>query len=244
MDLVMNTVEITNVAGTVGDEIKSFRSAAVTSENRATPLARSLLASVVAGTMTVALLESASIVAYGNPKNAKGKPVATVSGLRNCIGGLAYYQTWKSFVSLVETIDGDAPVTDADGTTIGTGSIRKAIVGFILGNEDAPRNLKQLLAFRDDALKAFYALTMPAPDAATEEASAEAKPVTATENGEISQLSLLDRVNALLVAIAASDDAEFDAAYDALATVPAAINARIEAQVATGHAVELESEAA
>jgi hypothetical protein len=239
------TNTVNTVAATVGDEIKSFRSAAVTSENRSTPLARSLLASVVSGTMTVALLESAALVAYGNPKNAKGKPIATVSGLRNCIGGTAFYQTWKSFVSLVETIDGDAPVTDADGTTVGNGSIRKAIVGFILGNEDAPRNLKQLLAFRDDALKAFYALTMPAPDAATDDAAKEpAAAVPAAGNGEISQLSLLDRVNALLVAIAASDDAEFDAAYDALATVPAAINARIEAQVATGHAVELESEAA
>jgi len=227
-DLVMS-ISIQTVASTVGDEIKAFRSAAVTSENRSTPFARALLANVVSGAMSLPLLETGIVHAFGNPSNAKGKPVATVSGLRAFVGGTATYQTFKSVSYLVDCIDFDAPCSDDDGTTIGNGDIRTAIVGFILGDKDAPANLKQLLETVKASVKAFIALKMPSnEDAVSDNAEAEATTDTA-KNGEISPLSLNDRALALLVAMQAASDDDLLSAYDTVALIVAAMDSRIAA---------------
>lgn len=221
---------LATVAATVGEEIKTFRSNAVTLENRSTPFARSLLASVVSGLSTVSLLEAAVINAFANPKNAKGKPIAKVSGLRDCVGGKAVYQTWKSFVSIVDCIDGDAPtdVEQDDGTvvSVGSGSIRKAVTGFILSEADAPKTLGALNTFIADALKAHYALTMPS-NADAEADNADAAEAKADAPAPVS-MSLRERAEQLLVALNAADNDAVNEAYDAIAAIAEALNARIE----------------
>jgi hypothetical protein len=226
------TVTLATVAATVADEIKTFRSNAVTLENRSTPFARSLLASVVSGLSTVSLLEAAVIHAFGNPKNAKGKPIAKVSGLRDCVGGKAVYQTWKSFVSIVDCIDGDAPteVEQEDGTTItvGEGLIRKAVTGFILGEADAPKTLGALNKLITDTLKAHYALTMPS----NEEAEADNAEADADNAAPVasSSLSLRERAEQLLVAFNAADATARDEAFEAIAALFEAVDADTKAR--------------
>lgn len=224
----MTQVTLSTVAATVTDEIKSFRSAAVTSENRSTPFVRSLLASVVSGSTTVSLLEASIVHAFGNPKNAKGKGIATVSGLRAFVGGTATYQAWKSFVTLTDCIDGDKAVDVGEGVMVGAGAIRADIVAFILQTDGCAANLKQLLERMDAALKAFFALTAPANDDAIADNDEQAA-LAAKESGEISHLSLNDRALALLVAFQTASNDERDAAYDTIGLIVDAMNAAIEA---------------
>lgn len=241
------TNSVNSIASTVVGDIKAFRAAGVTASNKQTPFARSALAALMASTFTVSTLQATVIAAFGNPNspNGKGKPVATVSGLRPFPGGAIVYQAWKDITNLFGDIDADAPTTTGEGddaVTIGDGAIRRLVTGFVLGNDGAPRTLFALMAEYKAILKAHSALLVGDASEA-ENDNADAMADGEPKNGEVSQLSLLDRVNALLVAIAASGDDEFNEAYDALATVPAAINARIDGQVADGVA-ELESEAA
>lgn len=219
----MTTLAI--VSATVGDEIKAFRSSCVTSENRSTPFVRSLLANFVSSAMGVSALEAAIVHSFGNVKTAKGKPAATVSALRSALGGTAVYQTWKSFLSLVDMIDADAPVTGEDGTVTGDGSIRKAIVGFILSDASAPANLKTLLETCKASLKAFTALTMPSNEEASAENDAAAP---APADAAPAPVSLNDRALALLVAFQSASDDERNAAYDTIGLIVDAMNAAIE----------------
>lgn len=233
------TVTLNSVAATVSTEIAAFRKSCVATENRSTPFARAVLASVVSQASTLSLIEAGIVHAFGNPKNAKGKGVDTVSKLRAFTGGEAVYQAWKSVVSIMDNLDADAPRTDDDGVTVGTGDIRNAVVGFILETKDAPKNLKQLNDAVKAAIKAHAAATSPDNSDAVAENEANA------ENGEISQpstVSLKDRLTACLVMVQAGVTADdMNEAYDVLEALNAAFNAAIEADAGE---VEVEGELA
>ena len=215
------------------------------SDAASTPFARSVLASVVGGLSSLAMVDMLIIAAMGSPKSpATGKPIAKVSGLRDFDGGARLYQAYKVVVSVLENIDADAPVTIGEGeaaVTVGEGLIRKAVVGFILGEADAPKALfgksgldgtvKGIMA---EHAKATLAAMGVEPEA---DADADAKPADAN-----APMSIADRLAATLVAIKAMSDEEFFDNQQALAALSDFIDARWDAIAAATAPVEGESQ--
>lgn len=225
------TVTIANVAETVAADIKAFRSASVTSENRANVSARSMLAALVSGLWTRSLAESAIIHAFGNPKSPKsGKPVAKLSGLRDFTGGDAVRKAAETCFRIFENIDTDKPVTvasDTDGqpdTIVGAGAIRPLIVSYILNETDAPKSLRALNEAVAAALRAHAKAISPDNSEAETETAAETADATAPAT-----VSLVDRINALTVALSAADDETLSGAYDAMEALVAAYDTRVNA---------------
>lgn len=166
---------IAAVASTLAADVKAFRSAAVASENKATPFARSALAALVSGLSTIDLTTAAIIHAFGNPKSPKtGKPVAKLSGLRDFTGGDAVRKTAETLFRVFENIDADKPrpVGDED-TVVGAGAIRPLIISFILNEADAPKSLRALSEGVSALVKAFAKEEADASGADNSEAAAD-----------------------------------------------------------------------
>jgi len=209
-------MSIQAVAATVATEIAAFRSAAVTSENKATPLARSILAALASGSSTPSLIESMVIHAFGNPKSPAGKPIKKLSGSGDhIIGWGATRKTVATVFGIFDNIDADAPqaATDDSDAVPGAAAIRPLIVSFILGDKDAPKSLRALNDAVKAAVAAHAATIMPDNSGAVEENKADDKPAAAPEPA--APLSLIDRINQLTVAINANPEALADAATDA-----------------------------
>jgi hypothetical protein len=222
----MNIQAIAAVGETVAAEVKLFRSAAVTSENRATPLARSILAALVAGSATPALVESMVIHAFGNPKTPKGKAITGLTGSGDYLPGWgATRKTVASIFDIFANVDTDAPKVQEEGQEpIGAGECRRLVVSFILNEGNAPKSLRALRDAVKAAVAAHAALLSPDNADAVEESEEERK----AEAGE-SGPSLTERVNALTVAYGAASPEERLAAHDALAALFDAVNADIRA---------------
>lgn len=229
---------IETVASTLAAEIKAFRAAAVTSENKATPFARSILASLVSRLSTPSMVESMVIHAFGNPKSKAGKPIAKLSGSGDHIVGWgATRKTVATVFSLFDNIDADAPrdATDDADAVPGAAAIRPLIVSFILGEDGAPKSLKAL----SDAVKAAvaaHAATLVGDNSDAKDEN-DANSDAPTADAPTAPLSIADRFAALIVAINADPAAMLDEANDAayvalLDTVKAAYAATVPDQLA------------
>jgi hypothetical protein len=220
----MNTSAIEAVAATVNSEIVAFRSKAVSSENAATPLARSILAAMVAGVATETTVTVMVLHSFGNPKSPKGKQLEKLSGSGDHVPGFgATRKTIASIFDVFANIDFDAP-REVDEVTVGAGDIRKAVVAFILKEEGAPKSLRALR----EAVKASIAAHIAATAPDNSEAVAEAE--AAQEGGSTeAPVSLVDRVNALSVAYQAASPEAKVAAHTALEALFAMVNADIQA---------------
>lgn len=222
----MTNIEAIKAAGTseiVTNEIKAFRSAAVTSENRATPLARSLLAALLAETSTKAFIVTAVLLAFGNPKSLKGKVLDKLSGSGDYLPG---------FGATRKTVDAIFTVYDNMNAT----GARDAIVAFILQSEGAAKSLR---ALRETVMAAVKA-DAEAASGDNSEAEADAKAAEAEAKGETpaAPVSLNDRVNALIVAYGAADAEAKAEAHDALQALFALVNADVMAEAGEAEASE------
>jgi hypothetical protein len=225
-------------------------------DNASTPFARSLLASVVGGLSSLAMAETLVIAAMGSPKSpATGKPVASVSGLRDFDGGARLYQAWKAVDYILSNIDADAPFSvpvpegAPEGTeplTVGEGLIRKAVVAFILNEGDVKAlfgrtgihaKVKALMAEHAKALATAMGVEQEEDEKADESANDNSAPQ-----------SLTDRATAMLVALQSADDTAFFDAQTALAALSDYIdtrwNAIADATAPTGEAEQPEAKAA
>lgn len=218
-------------ASRVGEELKLFRSAAVTSENRATPLARSVLAAMVAGSMTETTLTVAVLHSFGNPKTPKGKPLDKLSGSGDHLPGFgATRKTVAAIVDIFANIDADKPVPvdpeQPEGETIGEGKVRSIVISFILNEQGAPKSLRALREAVRAAIAAHVAATSPDNSDAVEENEQQEQ----QEQEQQAPMSLIDRVNALTVAYQAASPEERVAAHDALQTLFSKVNADVAAE--------------
>lgn len=216
---------LATVAATVGEDLKAFRSASVTGENKGNQSARSLLASLVAGVYTPALATAAIIHAFGNPKGKGGKPIEKLSGLRAFTGGDAVRKAASTVFGIFENIDADATVIETADGNVGA-AIRPLVVGFILNEEGAPKSLRALSEGVSAALRSYVAATAPVADEAEPNGDAggdATAPVTQ---------SLNERVLAVMVAYeAATPEAKLEA-HDALAMLWEMVNADIASEEA------------
>lgn len=188
------TNAIETVAATVAGEIKAFRTAAVTSENRATPFARSILAALLSGLSTKDMVTSMVIHAFGNPKSPAGKPIAKLSGSGDHIVG--WGATRKTVASVFDVFD------NVDADKVGAAAIRPLVVAFVLSDDGSAKSLRALV----DAVKvaiAAHAATLQGDnsDAVEENKANDTAPATDAAPAP-AVLSLTDRINALNVAIA------------------------------------------
>lgn len=172
------TVTIETIADTFAKDVKELRSAAVTAENKATPFARSSLASLLAGIRTPDTMTAAILHAFGNPRAIKsGKPVAKVSGLRDFTGGDGVRKAYDSVIKIFDNVDADKPreVTNNDGETVivGSGKIRALVRSFVLAETDAPKSLRALEMAVRDAMREFAAQEADATGADNADAKAE-----------------------------------------------------------------------
>lgn len=214
------------IAANLGDNLKAFRSSAVTAENKGDTTARSLLAAMlVNATFTVELATAAIIRAFGNPKGKSGKPIDKLSGLRNITGGDAVRKMATSVFSIVTNID-------ADKTTEGT--IRKVVTAFVLNETGAPKSLRALSAAVGDAIRAHVKATQPANDEAEADnakAEAEAEGGTPTETA-----SLVDYVMQLALRIeSATPDQRDEALADAMTLLLDTYNSAVDADEQAAH---------
>lgn len=233
------------IAARMGDELKSFRSAAVTSENRATPLARSILAAMVAGVATETTVTVAVLHSYGNPKTPKGKALTSLTASGDHLPGFgATRKTVSSILDVFANIDADKPVqpVDSDGEPIadaepiGKGEVRNIVTAFILSTPEAPKSLRALREAVRAAIAAHVAAT--SPDNSEAEADADAANAEANGDAPAPAMSLVDRVNALSVAYQAADGEAKAEAHEALQALFALVNADVEAEVAELEAAE------
>lgn len=247
----MTALTIETVAVQVGENIKAFRSAAVTSENKGSQAARSMLASLVTGVWTRALAESAIIHAFGNPKSPKsGKPIAKLSGLRDFVGGDAVRKTAETVFRIFDNIDADAwlsapmPATDEDEATEGVPgarAIRPLVVAFILGGENAPKSLHALNEGVNKALREHAKATQPAADEAEGNGGGEGEGDAGGDTSATATLSLSDRILALMVAYEASTAEERLASHGDFEALVAMVNADIAEHEGEGVTLEQEN---
>lgn len=199
----MTTVTINTVAATVADDVKAFRSAAVTAENKATPFARSMLAALMSGVWTRTLAESAIIHAFGNPKAPKsGKPVAKLSGLRDFVGGDAVRKTAETVFEMFANLDA-------------VPTVRPIVTAFVLGDEGAAKSLRALNVAVRDAVKAHVEANAPDNSEAVADNDAEAGAVPTTSTTTEPTLSLADHVMQLAIRYEAATPEEKSAAHEA-----------------------------
>ena len=203
----MTNIAINAVAATIASEIKAFRAAAVTSENRGTPFARAILASLVSGTQTPALVVSAVLHAFGNPKSPKGKPLDKLSGSGDHVVGFgATRKTVSTAFEIFDNIDADAPrpaMGDDVPAVPGAAAIRPLVVSFILNEANAPKSLAALASAVKSAIAAHTASVMPSNEEAKEE-NEEATKGNATPT--VAPLTVAQRIAELIVAIQADPE--------------------------------------
>ena len=224
--------QMNTVGATMGAEIKAFRSAAVTSENKATPLARAILAALVAGLTSPEGVVSTVIHAFGNPKSPKtGKPVAKLSGLRDFVGGDATRKTVESIMTVHGNLDFDKP-GDHNGNK-GASAIRSLVVSFILDDAKAPKSLKALKDAVKDLIDAHVALTAPESDATDEERGEGPSDAAGDATPPATPMTLAERIASLIVAIdnASAEELLTEAVDDAIPALYASIKAAYERAV-------------
>lgn len=197
-------------AASFGDDVKAFRSASVTSENKGNVAAKSLLASLLAGVYTKDLATAAIIHAFGNPKGKNGKVIDKLSGLRNSTGGDGVRKMAETVFRIFDNIDADSVVPEGSDYKP---AIRTLVTDFVLGNKGAPKSLRALNESVSASLRAYAKVTQPD----NSEAETENKEADGGSTADSApQQSLSDRTLALMVAFEASTDDEKRSAYDAL----------------------------
>lgn len=226
------TATVDTVAATVASDLKAFRSAAVTADNKATPFARSLLAALVAGTWTPNLAVSAIITAFGNPKSPKsGKPIEKLSGLRDFAAGDAVRKTAETAFNIFANIDIDAPrevEKDGETVTVGAGAIRPLIVAFILESNGSAKSLRALDALVKAAIKVHAdAISEDNSDAESETEQEGKELANAGNPAPTVELSLMDRLNGFKVALDAASDDDFLSVINAMNDLYAETDARM-----------------
>lgn len=214
----VSTSNIAIAAASFGDDVKAFRSSAVTSENKGNTASKSLLASLVSGVYTEALAVASILHAFGNPKTPKGKAIETLSGLRNFTGGDAVRKMADTCFRIFGNIDADKVAPE--GATDWQPAIRPLVVSYILGDEGAPKSLRALNDAVSGALRSYVKATQPdnADAEADNAADADAPPA---------QQSLTDRTLALMVAYEAATHEERVAAHEAIAALFDMVNADV-----------------
>ena len=221
-------------AETVNAELKAFRSKAIASHNAATPLARKVLASLMAGALTQGKVTLAALAAYGNPKTPKGKPCTTLSGLRYAEAGEAMKKTLEKVFYLddVRAIGSSKDSSEAD-KTLGA-AVNAVLTDFVLEREGAPKSLSAVLTQVEELCIAAAKAEAEAKAKAEAEAKAEAGEAGEAEAGEAkaeaapaaSELSEL--ANRLTIALNSASDEERIAAIDAIGKLYEAIEAVYE----------------
>lgn len=200
----MTVTSIATVAATVGDDVKAFRSAAVTAENKATPFARSMLAALMSGVWTRTLAESAIIHAFGNPKSPKSaKPITKLSGLRDFVGGDAVRKTAESVFELHANIDA-------------VPTVRPIVTAFVLGDDGAAKSLRALQTAVREAVKAHVEASAPDNSDAVADNAAEADAAPNTGDAPTAAKTLNDYVMELIVRYEAATPMEKSEAHTAL----------------------------
>lgn len=202
--------DMTNIANNMGETIKAFRSAAVTAENKATPMARSILAALMTGAASPDKVVATVIASFGNPKAKSGKPVDKLSGLRDFVGGDATRKTVESILKAHENAKGDDALT-------------KIATAFVFDAEGAPKSLRALTVAIADQMRA---------DAAKEVGPSEAAETNTGTNDDAKGgvvVSDADILNKAALIIAGMDDAAFLAASDTVAALRKAIADRMDA---------------
>lgn len=211
----MNTPNLAIIAATVGDDVKAFRSAAVTAENKATPFARSMLAALLSGVMTKLTAETAIIHAFGNPKSQAGKAIAKLSSVGDYLPGWgAVRKTYGTVTTLFDNID-SAP------------GVRPLVVAFVLNEPTAAKSLRALDVAVRDAIAKHVEETAPANDDAVADNEAAANDAPTTTTTPEPAVSLTDRVMALMVAYEAASPDEKNVAHDAIAMFFDMVNADV-----------------
>lgn len=208
--------DMTNVANNMGETIKKFRETAVTLENRATPMARSILAALMTGAATHDKVVAAVIASFGEPKSPKtGKPVDKLSGLRDFVGGDATRKTVESILKAYDNIKGDAV-------------LEKLASDFVLERAGSPKSLRALTVAIADHLRAEAA-----KNAGDTGGGAETNIGNTGDDAKGGVVvSDTDVLNKAAMIVASMDDDAFLAASDTIAALQSAIRARMDAYAA------------
>ena len=204
--------DMTNVANNMGETIKAFRSAAVAAENKATPMARSILAALMTGVASPDKVVATVIASFGNPKSPKtGKPVDKLSGLRDFVGGDATRKTVESILKAHENAKGNDALV-------------KLVTSFVLDADGAPKSLRALIVAISDKIRA---------DAAKEVGPSEKAETNTGNTGDDAKggvtITDADLINKAALVIAGLDDAAFLALSDNVAALRKAIADRMDA---------------
>lgn len=204
--------DLNTVANNMGETIAAFRKSAVTTENKATPMARSILAAMLTGVATEDKVTIAVIASFGNPTSPKtGKPVAKLSGLRDFVGGDATRKTVETIVKIHANVKGHDALT-------------KLVTSFILDAQGAPKSLRALDVAVKDTLKAEAAA-----DPANADGAAETNTGTNDDTATAPSETIADRINKLALEIAGTSDDEFQLMGDNIAALRKAIADRTDA---------------
>lgn len=216
-------------AETVKDELKAFRSKAIASHNAATPLARKVLASLMAGALTQGKVVLAALATYGNPKTPKGKPCTTLSGLRYAEAGEAMKKTLEKVFYLddVRAIGSSKDSSEAD-KTLGL-AVNAVLNDFVLEREGAAKSLSAVLSQVEElciaAAKAEAEAAAKAKAEAGEAGETEAAP---SAEAEPAALEIAELANRLTIALNSASDEQRIAAIDAIGKLYEAIEAVYE----------------
>jgi len=201
--------DMSPIANNMGETIKAFRSAAVTAENKATPMARSILAALMTGAASPDKVVATVIASFGNPKAKSGKPVDKLSGLRDFVGGDATRKTVESILKAHENAKGDDALT-------------KIATAFVFDAEGAPKSLRALTVAIADQMRADAAKDVgPSEEAETNTGTNEPTGGVVVSDADI--------LNKAALIIAGMDDAAFLAASDTVAALRKAIADRMDA---------------
>lgn len=204
---------LSTAAATLGADLKAFRSASVTGENKGNIAAKSLLAALVSGVMTEVTATAAILHAFGNPKSPKGKALDKLTASGDRLPGFGAVRKMAADCFRIFTnIDADSVIVGEGEGAIG-GAIRPLVVAFILGEDNAPKSLRALVQAVNDAIRAYTKATQPANDGEDEgegEGEGDAAPA-----GQ----SLTDRALALMVAFEAATVEEKAAAFEAFSAL-------------------------
>ncbi|MGN6819186.1 MAG: hypothetical protein ACTHJR_11015 [Sphingomonas sp.] len=224
--------DFNSVAATMGDDIKAFRSANVTAFNKATPLARSILAGLMAGVVTASVVTSAVISSFGNPKTPAGKPITKLSGSGDHLPGWgATRKTVAAILKVFEDIDADKDTT---------GDVRKNVTAFVLQTDGAPKSLAALQALVRENINAHVQATLPEVEPSEEEQQ-EITPDADTPAP--TDEPLIDLLNRATVAVGAADVHALIAADDSMAKLMEALNAAFAKVLANENPEELQKAA-
>jgi hypothetical protein len=211
--------KVTFDAASFGSDIVNLKRATTGVDNASNRVARSAFAALLTGAMDQSAITTAVLAAYGNPKKKNGKASSSLSILRTIGAEPAEKAFIAVFAIFGKTVAGE---DDCEKTQAFRADVRKAIVGYVLEEKDAP---KRLYALRDiiKAMEAEYiASLMPE---VTEEAEADAKAEAEATQSEAKADTLADMANKLTLALESADVAAIIAAESAIAALANAINA-------------------